>query len=203
MGNELNKKEEKTNYKMNQKKKLPKNKYNIVFVGACAIGAKTTLIQKIYKINDNDNDENASSIIISDSICKHVNIGNNKEIILKLWDTAGEERYKSITCKTLRYADCIILGYDITRRKTFYEVKEWLNEIYENCSYNFLKYLIGNKIDLEERRQVSEEEAILLAESENLRFFETSCVTNIGINEFYNDLINNIIELHKNNNREL
>ena len=57
-------------------------------------------------------------------------------------------------------------------------------------------YLVGNKVDLYDRREVSEEEVIQYAESLNLRYFEISCKTDIGLNEFYNDLVNHIKELY-------
>ena len=164
MATEFNKKKEKTNNKNEKKEKLTTNEYKIIFIGESAIGAKTTLIDKISKINDGNSTSNFTNTFIS----KHVNIGNNKEIILQLWDTAGNEKYRSLTKLFLKDSTCIILGYDITRRRTFEEIKDyWCHLIYElGYSYN-LKYLIGNKKDLEERRQVSEEEAILFSDSEN------------------------------------
>ena len=126
---------------------------------------------------------------------KRVDIGNNEELILYLWDSIGQEKYRTLSHIYLRNSDCIVLGYDITRRETFIELDYWYKTIKEYSSCNLI-YLIGNKVDLYDGRQVNKDEAIQYAELYNLRFFEVSCKTDEGLNIFYNDLVNNILELY-------
>ena len=198
MGNHNNKKkrkkETKTEIIKDKIKKIPKKKYKIIFVGECAIGAKTTLIRRIMGIEFDDN-------TYYNLPCeKYVDIGNNIKLILKLWDTAGQERYKSITEKDIKYNDCVVLGYDITNKDSFEAITYyWCHTVKDILGSNALIYLVGNKIDLDDKRVVSKEVAIEYAEKEKLRFFEISCKTNEGFNEFYNDLVNQISLLYFSN----
>ena len=89
--------------------------------------------------------------------------------------------------------DFVVLGYDITNKGSFDSLPRWLNSIIENTTKKVkLIYLIGNKIDLKESRVVSKEDGERFAENFNLRFFEVSCKTGEGIEEFLNDLKNEI-----------
>ena len=185
------KEQSKTEKNEDKIKKASKGKYRIIFLGDSAIGAKTTLIARIMRIEFYD-------YSIDDSLpcVKYVDRGNNKNIILDLIDTAGQERFRSIAEKNIKYGDCIVLGYDITRKSSFESIKDyWCHTVKDILGSNALIYLVGNKIDLNVSRQVSKEEAIEYAEKEKLRFFEISCYTKEGLNEFYNDLVNQISEL--------
>ena len=113
-------------------------------------------------------------------------------IELELWDTIGQEKYRSLTKIFLANTDCFVLGFDITNKSSFDDVKNWYSLAKESTDVN-LMYLIGNKIDLFDRQQVTEDEAKKLAVEYNLRYFETSCLTGSGIQEFINDLANEII----------
>lgn len=76
---------------------------------------------------------------------------NNKRIKIQIWDTAGEETFKSITRTYYKGADGVLLIYDITRRETFIHVKGWLEDVNENASKKVCIILIGNKQDLESK----------------------------------------------------
>ena len=119
---------------------------------------------------------------------------NGKQVCLKLIDTAGQD-FRYITFKYLirNKIDCIVLGYDITDKRSFDSLSGWIEKIKEN-SINTIKliYLIGNKIDLEESRKVNKEEGQRFAKENNLRFFEVSCKTGEGIGVFLDDLKNEI-----------
>ncbi len=79
---------------------------------------------------------------------------NNKLIKLQIWDTAGQESFRSITRSYYRGACAAILVYDITRRDTFAHLSRWLDEAKQNSNPNMVIMLIGNKKDLEHKRMV-------------------------------------------------
>lgn len=101
----------------------------------------------------------------------------NKPIKLQIWDTAGQESFRSITRSYYRGAAGALLVYDITRRETFNHLTRWLEEARQNSHQNMVIMLIGNKSDLEHRRQVSREEGEAFAEENGLVFLETSAKT--------------------------
>ena len=92
----------------------------------------------------------------------------------------------------MRDLDCVVIGYDYTKKETFEEAKGyWYNTVKEVTNCNLI-YFIANKIDLD-LEEDKEEEAIEFAEENNLRFFGISCLTAEGIKEFLNDLVHNLI----------
>ena len=126
----------------------------------------------------------------SSRFVKNIYLNNGEEIKLILEDTAGQERFRSITEKYFKNSDCIVIGFDVTSRRTFESVVGYWNSAIEE--YNCLKYLIGNKIDLYDKRQVSDEEIMKFAEDNNLKCFLTSCLTGEGVQNFFDDLVNEI-----------
>ena len=99
---------------------------------------------------------------------------NNQQIKLQIWDTAGQESFRSITRRYYRDAAGALLVYDITRRDTFNHLERWLEEARQNGNPNMSIMLIGNKYDLEHRRAVSTKEGESFAEANKLIFLETS-----------------------------
>ena len=100
-----------------------------------------------------------------------------KEIKLQFWDTSGQERYQSLTKAFYKGASCCLVLYDITSSKTFSKVEFWAKAFQENISSNdsnALFVIVGNKIDLEDKREVKKEEGVVLAQKVGALFFETS-----------------------------
>jgi small GTP-binding protein len=110
----------------------------------------------------------------------------NKNIKIQVWDTAGEEAFQSITKSYYRNAIGALLVYDITRKETFTHVTKWLEEVKSNSSKQITIILIGNKKDLEDKRQVSYEEGEALAKENGLMFLETSAKTAYNVVEAFN-----------------
>ena len=103
---------------------------------------------------------------------------DDKVVKLQIWDTAGQESFRSITRIFYRGAHCVFLTYDITRDDTFVNVKEWLLEVKQHANSDILIYLIGNRCDLEEEREVTRDKAIEFCKQYNIdKFFETSAKT--------------------------
>eukprot|EP00469_Lotharella_globosa_P005857 CAMPEP_0167792476 /NCGR_PEP_ID=MMETSP0111_2-20121227/12582_1 /TAXON_ID=91324 /ORGANISM="Lotharella globosa, Strain CCCM811" /LENGTH=214 /DNA_ID=CAMNT_0007685399 /DNA_START=60 /DNA_END=704 /DNA_ORIENTATION=- len=110
-----------------------------------------------------------------------------KQLIkLQIWDTAGQESFRSITRSYYRGAAGALLVYDITRRDTFNHLTQWLKEARQNSSHqDMVIMLIGNKKDLDMRRQVSYKEGEQFAQQNGLIFLETSAKTAANVNEAF------------------
>jgi small GTP-binding protein len=91
-----------------------------------------------------------------------------KIVKLQIWDTAGQESFRSITRIFYRGAHCVFLTYDITRDDTFMNVLEWLKEVKQHASSDVVIYLIGNRCDLEEEREVTKERALEFCKQYNI-----------------------------------
>ncbi len=117
-------------------------------------------------------------------MAKNISV-NNRNVRIQIWDTAGQEAFRSITRSYYKSSTCAFIVYDITEKKTFYDVTSWLQDCRDMCYKNILIYLIGNKCDLEDKRQVTEEEGREFAEENNLVFFETSALNGNNIEEIF------------------
>ena len=108
-----------------------------------------------------------------------------KNIKLQIWDTAGQESFKSITRSYYRGAAGALLVYDITRRDTFTHLTRWLEEVRQNGNPDTTIMLIGNKSDCDDRRQVSVEEGQRFARENGLIFLETSAKTSHNVEDAF------------------
>ncbi|XP_049851799.1 ras-related protein Rab-2B-like [Schistocerca gregaria] len=110
---------------------------------------------------------------------------DNKRVKLQIWDTAGQEKFRSITRSYYRGASGALLVYDITRRETFEHLSSWLEDCRKCSSNNTVIVLVGNKCDLEPDRQVTREEGENFAKKNNLEFIETSAKTAENVEEAF------------------
>ena len=119
---------------------------------------------------------------------------NGEQIKLILWDSAGQERYRSVAMSTLKAVAGVILVFDVTLRDSFQNVSNWLENIKENLNDPCL-VLFANKIDLDESEwTIKEEEIIEFANEKKLTYFKTSAKTKEGINEGFEHIINDAYE---------
>mmetsp|Transcript_32982 Transcript_32982/g.82912 ORF Transcript_32982/g.82912 Transcript_32982/m.82912 type:complete len:202 (-) Transcript_32982:321-926(-) len=105
-----------------------------------------------------------------------ITIGEN-QVKLQIWDTAGQEKFRSITRSYYRGAAGALLLYDITRRETFEHLTIWLEDCRRYSNQNIVIMMIGNKSDMEDKRQVSTQEGQEFANKHGLAFMETSART--------------------------
>ena len=115
----------------------------------------------------------------------------DKTVRIKIWDTAGQEQYKSLTKNFYKKCHGIVIVYDVTDVDSFNNISDWFKNAREFSEENINMILIGNKIDL--LRQVPKEDAIALSEKLEIKYFETSAKTNIGITESIRYLISEIM----------
>ena len=117
---------------------------------------------------------------------------NKYNIALQIWDTAGQERFRSITKSFFRNTNGILFVYDITNRKSFQSVKDWIKDS-ELHDSGFEKILVGNKIDLKEKREVNTDELTEYGIKKKIDIIETSAKERINIDEAFQKIIDLIL----------
>jgi len=190
------------------------NLIKIILLGESEVG-KSALFKRYFK-NIFKIDINLSTIGM-ETETKFIKI-NNDICKLTIFDTAGQEKFRSVPRNYYKNADGILLLFDVCNRKSFEKIKDWINEIkiHSNKSLNkkddknkLIVYLLGNKIDNE--REVTKYEGENLANELKIKYFEISCKTSININEVicrliiecYNNLSNKKDLIKIGNNKEL
>ena len=124
---------------------------------------------------------------------KKLKLKNGQEVKLRIYDTAGQERFKSVAVSFIKKAEGVILIYDIGNKATFESLEEWIKNIKESGKENLPIILVGNKCDLPpEKRQVELIEGKDKAEEFNIPFFETSCKEGINIKEVFEKIVEDI-----------
>ena len=152
----------------------------ILVIGNSSVG-KTSLLLKY--IDDYFSETQISTIGVEYK--EKVITLNNRKIGLQIWDTSGQERFRSITQNFYRGADGILFVFDVTNKESFDNIKMWLNEP-QVVELNSQKILVGNKIDLEEQRVISKEKMEDLgAKNNNLVSFETSAKTGENVEKVF------------------
>lgn len=122
------------------------------------------------------------------------NIKVRKNLIkLQIWDTAGQESFRSIARSYYRGAVGVILVFDITNKDSFLNVYRWLSEIKEQGSSHACIVLVGNKTDLSDKRVVNTEEAKDFADNQNLKYFETSALNGDNVETVFVDTSEEIL----------
>ena len=161
--------------------------FKIVLIGDSGVG-KTNILSR-YLTNEFSLTTQATvGVEFGSKIIKK----GEKLIKLQIWDTAGQERYKSITSAYYKGSKGAFVVYDITRKTTFDNVDKWINELKNNGSEGVFIMLVGNKSDLKEKREISEEEVKKKAELYNVAFCETSALEGNNIEYAFESLINEI-----------
>jgi small GTP-binding protein len=112
---------------------------------------------------------------------------DNKKVKLQIWDTAGQERFRTITTSYYKGAQAIVVVFDITDKDSFEHVKNWMADVDKFAKEGVLRILVGNKCDLEHKRQVSVENGKELASKYGIQFLETSAKETVNIEKLFED----------------
>ena len=163
-------------------------KLKLLIIGDSAVGKTSMLL----KYTDNFFPESHLATIGVEFKTKDIQY-NGYNINLQVWDTAGEERFKSITKSFFRNANGIIFVYDITQKNSFKNVKDWIKDSEANDT-GFKRILVGNKIDLQNKRQVQLNEVKDWADKKNLEVIEASAKTGANIDKAVMKLIELILQ---------
>ena len=154
--------------------------FKYIIIGDSAVGKSNILLRYIH---DNFNEEFQSTIGVEFG-AKNIKI-EDKIFRIQIWDTAGQETFRSITRAYYKNSVCAFVVYDITNKNSFQNVKSWIEDCRKQSPKTVFMVLIGNKIDLEDNRQVSYEEGSVFAEKNGMLFFETSAKTGKNIEEIF------------------
>ena len=157
----------------------------VVLIGESGVG-KTSIISR-YTTNTFDPQTLTSSS--AQFLTKTINLNENTSIKFDIWDTAGQEKFKSLAKIFYKDAKVIILVYDITNKPSFETLKNyWYKEIMDNSISDLILAIVGNKSDLYKNEQVSDKEGKLFAKEINAIFKSTSALSNRGINSLFTDI---------------
>ena len=161
-----------------------------IIIGDPAVGKSNILLKYAHNKFTNE----YQSTIGVEFGAKNLTI-DGKVFRIQIWDTAGQENFRSITRAYYKNSVCAIVAYDITNRTSFENVQEWIDEVKSQTPKEILLVLVGNKIDLESERIVSFDEGKKLSEDNDMLFFETSAKNGNGINEVF---LNSCREIYQN-----
>jgi len=159
-------------------------KYKMIFVGDQGTG-KTCILNRFAT---NQFDEQYQTTIGLDFQSKNVSI-HDQDVRLLLYDTAGQEKFRSLIPMYIRESNIILLVYDITRKESFDNIPKWFTDVLNIKSNEAIYVLVGNKIDLKDQRKVSYNEGKKLADEKNIIFEEVSAKTGENFEELFRDKI--------------
>ncbi|KRW98587.1 P-loop containing nucleoside triphosphate hydrolase [Pseudocohnilembus persalinus] len=128
---------------------------------------------------------------------------NEKDIKIQIWDTAGQESFRSITRSYYRGSIGAMLVYDISNRQSFEHLQDWLNDITQHANESIEIMVVGNKNDISDRRDVSLEEGEAFAKKYGFMFTEGSAKTGNNIEYSYSELAKKILRKIENNEIDL
>ena len=160
------------------------NNYNYLFkyiiIGDPSVG-KSNLLMKFA--HNKFTDEYQATIGVEFGA---KNIGIDQQIYrIQIWDTAGQENFRSITRAYYKNSVCAMVVYDITNRESFEHVQNWIEDVKNQSPKTVLIILLGNKVDLDDDRKVSYDEGNEFATKNGLLFMETSAKSGVGVEEIF------------------
>lgn len=165
-------------------KLMPLAKFKLVFLGDQGVG-KTSIISYFTKGALDSSDYQATVGI--DFMSKTMYL-EDRAVRLQLWDTAGQERFRTLIPSYIRDCDVAVIVYDITSRASFLNTHQWIQDVKEERGKDVIIAVVGNKIDLSGRRQVTQEEGQRFALKENVQFIETSAKAGFNIKALFRQI---------------
>ena len=154
-------------------------------MGESGVGKTSMITQFIDQTFQEDQQSTTGGTFSTkDVICE-----GSKILRFEIWDTAGQEKYRSLTTMFYKDANAAVMVYDVTRAESFEELKNyWAKQIKENSPENIILVIAANKSDLIEQEQVDEGEARNFAKELNAIFISTSAKSSEGINSLFEEI---------------
>ena len=161
----------------------------VILIGDSGVG-KTNIMSKFLKNQFLENSKATVGVEFGSKLFIH----ENHKIKAQIWDTAGQERYKSITSAYYKGAKGALIVYDITNKFTFESVDKWVQDLNSYGDKNLTLLLVGNKSDLEDKRQIMKEDGEEKAKSFNLGFIETSACSGDNIDQAFDIMLKEVLK---------
>ena len=163
----------------------------VVLLGESGVG-KTCIMNQLMK---GEFDENTLLSSTAQFHRKNLKLPGNKSFTLDIWDTAGQEKFRSLNRFYYKRSKVVILVYDITRIDSFNEIKNyWYNQIKENAPKDVIIAVAANKSDLYEEKQVSDEDGEEFAKSIGAIFESTSAKNDSGITNLFENIAKKLLD---------
>lgn len=159
------------------------SQYKIVVVGSSGVG-KSAIVERLIEGTFTEESQPTVGVAFKSFVCQL----DNDSVKLQIWDTAGQERFKSVSKVYFRKAVGAILVYDITSEASFEDLQTWLRDLHQLSHPEAFILLVGNKNDLEARREVGVRQAQDFAERHRLMYIETSARTGANVTEAFTKL---------------
>jgi small GTP-binding protein len=159
---------------------LPSCTYKFIVIGPSGVG-KTLLLRRL--IGDQFSGESSPTIGV-EQVTAVIGV-DGQSITLQIWDTAGQEKFRSIAKSYFRNAVGVILVFDLTDHRSFEELGEWLSDAHQYCEPNAVITLIGNKTDLVEQRSVTPAEAQTFATMHQMAYLEACALSGDNVAEAF------------------
>ena len=182
-----------------------KEEIKLIILGDTGVG-KTSIINRYI---ENKFTDNIPSTIGSNYIGKNLKRGD-KQYVLNIWDTTGQEKYRSVTKLFVQDAKIVVLVYSINSKESFKVLDIWYKQVLDICGENIIIAVVGNKTDLfdqneyEDNELVSEEEGKKYATDKNALFKLVSAkIDRKGINSLFDELLDEYIKKNPNSNSQL
>jgi len=175
----------------------PLAKYKLVFLGDQSVGKTSIITRFMYDTFDNTYQATIGIDFLSKTLWLQ-----DRNVRLQLWDTAGQERFRSLIPSYIRDSSVAVIVYDIANRNSFLNTSKWLDDVRTERGQDVVVMLVGNKTDLNEKRQVPIEEGEAKAKEHNIMFIETSAKAGVNIKALFRKvaaalLDNNVIQPSK------
>ena len=164
----------------------------IILIGDSAVG-KTNIMSKYLRGQFQENSKATVGVEFGSKLFKI----DNHNIKAQIWDTAGQEKYKAITGAYYKGSKGAFVVYDITRKETFDSTDRWINDLKISSDPKINIILIGNKSDLEDKRDVLKEQGEEKAKSFGCAFLETSAFNGDNIDKGFEMMISDIFKKFK------
>jgi len=158
-------------------------KFKLVFLGDQSVG-KTSIINRfIFDTFDSKHNATVGLDFISKTLYY-----DDKSIKLQIWDTAGQERFRSLIPSYIRDSTIAIIVYDITNQASFNSLSKWIEDVRNERGQEVILFVVGNKLDCEEKRVVSRQVAEDLARENETIYFEVSAKMGDNVHNLFNTI---------------
>ena len=165
----------------------------VILIGDSGVG-KTNIMSKFLKNQFMEESKATIGVEFGSKLFNH----EGHKIKAQIWDTAGQEKYKAITGAYYKGSKGALVVYDITQKKTFENIEKWINDLKAAGDPKITIILIGNKNDLDDKRQVSKDQGEEKARSFGCAFLETSAYSGDNIDKAFNLMVKEIYEKFSN-----